>query len=109
MVTARGMACPPMSSDVISRRVTANGLLGRMSFMTGLDQLATFLRDRGLRANTNADADLSVANPVSSKLTEVVNCASGRYLTRWGYEVGQVGDEWSAAHRIAYLLGAPND
>lgn len=74
----------------------------------GLDQLATFLRDRGLRTCQVAEG-LTVANPVASGLSEVVRCDAGRYLTGWGYELGQDGDEQSSARRLAYLLGVPSE
>jgi hypothetical protein len=76
--------------------------------MTPLDKLATCLQGRGLSAATEGEAaDLKVANPISSALNEVVRCEGESFVTLWGYDLGRVGDESSAAARLAFLLGAP--
>lgn len=51
---------------------------------------------------------LNVSNPVSSALVERVHAIAGAYVTGWGYEVGQIGDEKATANRVAFLLGVPS-
>jgi hypothetical protein len=95
-----------MSSDVISPSLAERRSLVAVNATTGLTQLATLLRRYGLRADHDG-IDLAVANPLSRTLVETVRCTSGLYVTAWGYEVGESGDEESVANRLAYLLGVP--
>lgn len=77
---------------------------------TPLAKLATFLRLRGLSAATReGSCDLQVANPISSKLTEVVRLEGDSFVTSWGYDLGHVGDEPAAAARLAFLMGVPSE
>jgi hypothetical protein len=79
-----------------------------MSSSSGLNQLATLLQGRGLAAMDEGSTRLAVTNPVSSRLREVIRCDSDCYVTAWGYALGQVGQERSAADRLAFLLGVPH-
>lgn len=75
----------------------------------GLTQLATVLEARGLStAPPGSGSELAVSNPISSSLREVVSCQADLYLTDWGYEIGQRGEETAAANRLAFLLGVPS-
>ncbi|MFI0446856.1 hypothetical protein [Actinomadura sp. 6N118] len=77
-----------------------------MSATPGLDQLATCLRDKGLRVTVRSySASADVTNPLTPKVYEEARCFEGRYWTAWGYDVGEIGDEPSAAGRLAFLLG----
>ncbi|RNG38029.1 hypothetical protein [Streptomyces botrytidirepellens] len=51
-------------------------------------------------------AHLRVANPLSATLAEEISGHGGRYVTAWGYELGELGDEIGTAGRLAFLLGA---
>ncbi|WP_275559256.1 hypothetical protein [Streptomyces sp. 5-6(2022)] len=51
-------------------------------------------------------AQLCVANPLSANLVEKVASQGGRYVTAWGCEIGERGDESGTALRLAFLLGA---
>lgn len=74
----------------------------------GLTQLASLLRERGLSTAESGSGPLAVTNPVSSSLREVVSYDADRYVTGWGYEVGQQGEEPAVADRLAFLLGVPS-
>ncbi|MFF3991634.1 hypothetical protein ACFY0B_44775 [Streptomyces sp. NPDC001797] len=50
---------------------------------------------------------MTVANPLHSGLGEIVTAQGGRYLTGYGYEIGEHGDEPATADRVAFLLGLP--
>ncbi|KAF5994162.1 hypothetical protein [Streptomyces sp. WAC00263] len=69
--------------------------------------LAEQLRARGLSV-INADGQtISVTNPLNTVLAEAIATCNGRYVTGWGYELGETGDEAGTAQRLAFLLGAP--
>ncbi|MFD5838240.1 hypothetical protein ACFWHV_32525 [Streptomyces collinus] len=48
-----------------------------------------------------------MTNPLHPGLGEIVTAQGGRYLTDYGYEIGEHGDERATADRVAYLLGLP--
>ncbi|WP_318202981.1 hypothetical protein [Streptomyces sp. SCL15-4] len=48
-----------------------------------------------------------MANPLHPGLGETVTAYGGRYVTDYGYEIGEHGDELATAERVAYLLGLP--
>ncbi|QXJ24055.1 hypothetical protein AGRA3207_005306 [Actinomadura graeca] len=72
-----------------------------------LTQLARLFREHGLAAGECPGPSQAVTNPVSSSLREVVSCPTDRYLTNWGYEVGERGQVRAMADRLALLLGGP--
>ncbi|MEW2161296.1 hypothetical protein AB0950_39880 [Streptomyces sp. NPDC007189] len=46
-------------------------------------------------------------NPLHPGLGESVTAHGGQYLTDYGYEIGEHGDEHATADRLAFLLGLP--
>ncbi|MGW0772013.1 hypothetical protein [Streptomyces sp. NPDC002676] len=48
-----------------------------------------------------------MTNPLHPGLGETVTAQGGRYLTDYGYEIGEHGDEPATADRVAFLLGLP--
>lgn len=50
---------------------------------------------------------MSVTNSLHPGLGETVTAHGGRYLTDYGYEIGEHGDEHGTADRLAFLLGLP--
>ncbi|MGW3627527.1 hypothetical protein [Streptomyces sp. NPDC000880] len=48
-------------------------------------------------------------NPLNAVLAEAIGTCDGRYVTGWGYELGETGDEAGTAQRLAFLLGVPGD
>ncbi|MEU5061304.1 hypothetical protein OHU25_01675 [Streptomyces sp. NBC_00117] len=48
-----------------------------------------------------------MSNPLNLGVVEAVDHRDGRYVTDWGYELGETGDEEGTAQRLAYLLGLP--
>ncbi|WP_399123440.1 DUF6415 family natural product biosynthesis protein [Streptomyces sp. N2A] len=67
--------------------------------------LAEHLRRNGLDvAWTEADA-VSAAHSPNPAVCGGVSGDNGRYLTAYGYEVGQYGGERESAHRVAFLVG----
>ncbi|MEV6836752.1 hypothetical protein AB0N17_19970 [Streptomyces sp. NPDC051133] len=48
-----------------------------------------------------------MTNPLHPGLGEIVTAHGGRYLTDYGYEIGEQGDETATAERVAFLLGLP--
>ncbi|URN07638.1 hypothetical protein LUW74_32635 [Actinomadura madurae] len=75
--------------------------------MARLTQLASLLQERGLATAIHGrDRSLAVTTPISHALQEVIICDAGRYVTSWGYEVGQVGEEHPTADRLAFLPGS---
>jgi hypothetical protein len=79
-----------------------------MDAMTASAILAEQLAARGLSV-TNQDQDaVSVTNPLHPGLGEIVTAQGGRYLTDYGYEIGEHGDERATADRVAFLLGLPS-
>jgi hypothetical protein len=78
-----------------------------MDAMTASAILAEQLAARGLSV-TNRDLHaVTVANPLHPGLGEIVTAQGDRYLTDYGYEIGEHGDEPATADRVAFLLGLP--
>ncbi|WP_033328685.1 hypothetical protein [Streptomyces yerevanensis] len=71
--------------------------------------LAEQFRSRGLTVINADDQTVSVMNPLNPSLTEAVGVCDGHYVTCWGYELGQTGDERGTAQRLAFLLALPGD
>ncbi|MDQ1024789.1 hypothetical protein QF035_002371 [Streptomyces umbrinus] len=71
--------------------------------------LAEQLRAWGLSVINVDDQTVSVTNQLNLALVEGVGALDGRYVTGWGYELGEAGDEPGAAQRLAYLLGLLGD
>ncbi|MGW1913149.1 hypothetical protein ACWCQS_21025 [Streptomyces sp. NPDC002076] len=70
--------------------------------------LAEQLRVWGLSVTNTDDRRLSVVNPVNPACTEAVGTRDGLYVTGWGYELGESGDEAGTAQRLALLLSRPS-
>ncbi|MFE6163860.1 ATP-binding protein [Streptomyces sp. NPDC056486] len=66
------------------------------------------LEARGLSVIKDDDNMLNVVNRLKPDLVEVVSAQGGGYVTGWGYELGEAGDETGTAQRLAFLLGIPN-
>ena len=75
--------------------------------MTASAILADQLTARGLSVTNREQYVVSVANPLHPGLGETVTAHGGRYLTDYGYEIGEHGDEHGTADRLAFLLGLP--
>ncbi|MBL1118829.1 hypothetical protein JK364_41680 [Streptomyces sp. 110] len=69
--------------------------------------LAEQLKVRGLSAISHDEIVVNVINPLNPHLVEAVGIRDGRYVTNWGYELGEAGDEVGTALRRAFLLGIP--
>ncbi|MER5257414.1 MULTISPECIES: hypothetical protein [unclassified Streptomyces] len=68
-------------------------------------RLATHLEGRGLRVTVNeAERRLHVTNPLNDMLTEEIVATGDRYVTSFGYEIGEHGHERACAERLAQLL-----
>ncbi|MFF2807675.1 DUF6415 family natural product biosynthesis protein [Streptomyces sp. NPDC058000] len=67
--------------------------------------LAEHLRANGVAVAWTDAAALSALHPLNLAAREDVTADDGRYVTAYGYEVGQYGDERETAHRVAYLVG----
>ncbi|RRQ79416.1 hypothetical protein CQW39_09760 [Streptomyces griseofuscus] len=78
-----------------------------MDAMTASAILADQLAARGLSVTNQDQHAMSVANPLHPGLGETVTAHGGRYLTDYGYEIGEHGDEHGTADRLAFLLGLP--
>ncbi|MFF4121804.1 hypothetical protein ACFY0P_51745 [Streptomyces sp. NPDC001714] len=78
-----------------------------MNAMTASAILAEQLAARGLSVTKRDLRAVTVANPLHSGLGEIVTAQGGRYLTGYGYEIGEHGDEPATADRVAFLLGLP--
>ncbi|RCH64261.1 hypothetical protein DT019_34315 [Streptomyces sp. SDr-06] len=75
---------------------------------TDLQKLAGHLQKRGLcAALDDSETTLRTANPLSAHLTEQIATTEGRYITSFGYEIGERGHEASCAERIAHILAVP--
>lgn len=75
---------------------------------TDLQKLAGHLKDRGLRVDlTDSETTLQAANPLNALLTEQIATTGDRYVTGFGYEIGERGHEASCAERIAHMLAVP--
>ncbi|MFD0393772.1 hypothetical protein ACFQ3Z_20775 [Streptomyces nogalater] len=48
-----------------------------------------------------------MTNPLHPRIGEVLRALGGRYLTDYGYEIGEHGDEPATADRVTHLLGLP--
>ncbi|QRX91169.1 DUF6415 family natural product biosynthesis protein [Streptomyces noursei] len=68
--------------------------------------LAEHLRANGVMVVWTDATALSASHPLNSAAREDVAADDGRYVTAYGYEVGQYGDERETAHRVAHLVGA---
>lgn len=62
------------------------------------------LRARGFSVIDTDDQGLSITNPFNPALVEAVNTRDGLYVTGWGYELGESGNEAGTAQRLAFLL-----
>ncbi|MFF0771003.1 hypothetical protein ACFYUK_19110 [Nonomuraea wenchangensis] len=69
--------------------------------------LQELLRARGLSVTRGDGGAVVVGNPLHGRINAVVITANGRYLTDYGYELGEQGDELATANRLAFLLSAP--
>lgn len=69
--------------------------------------LAEQLTAHGLSVTNADETTVSVSNPLNDGVVEAVDHRDGRYVTAWGYELGETGDEEGTAQRLAYLLGLP--
>ncbi|MEU3124165.1 hypothetical protein ABZ696_28345 [Streptomyces albidoflavus] len=69
--------------------------------------LAEQLTAHGLSVTNTDETTVSVSNPLNRGVIEAVDHRDGRYVTAWGYELGETGDEEGTAERLAYLLGLP--
>lgn len=78
-----------------------------MDAMTASAILADQCAARGLAVSERADGALFVNNPLHPRAGEMLTEQCGRYLTDYGYEIGERGDEPATADRIAFLLGLP--
>ncbi|GJF24831.1 DUF6415 family natural product biosynthesis protein [Streptomyces sp. HO565] len=78
-----------------------------MDAMTATAILAEQLTARGLTVTKQDVGTLSVTSPLHLRLGETVTTGDDSYLTDYGYEIGQYGDEPATASRIAFLLGVP--
>ncbi|MEV5940661.1 hypothetical protein [Streptomyces sp. NPDC051994] len=74
---------------------------------TDLQKLAGHLQSRGLHVALNDTGSLQAANPLSEHLTEQIAMDGSRYVTSFGYEIGERGHEASCAERIAHILAVP--
>ncbi|MBI0377166.1 hypothetical protein JBE27_13025 [Streptomyces albiflaviniger] len=72
---------------------------------SGYRDLADRLKAYGLSIVAKG-AQLCVENPLSANLVEEIASQGKRYVTSWGYELGERGDESGTALRLAFLLGA---
>ncbi|MGW0015762.1 hypothetical protein ACWDVX_39205 [Streptomyces tendae] len=79
-----------------------------MDAMTASAILADQLTARGLSVTKADDGTLNVTNPLHSRVGEHVTDGGDCYLTDYGYEIGQHGDEPATADRVAFLLGLPD-
>ncbi|MFI6285869.1 hypothetical protein ACIBCM_14110 [Streptomyces sp. NPDC051018] len=77
-----------------------------MDAMTASAILAAQLAARGLYV-TEHDGALNVTNPLHPLIAETVTAHGDSYLTEYGYEIGEHGDELATAGRVAFLLGLP--
>ncbi|MFD1540675.1 hypothetical protein [Nonomuraea guangzhouensis] len=69
--------------------------------------LAELLRARGLSVTERGDGSVAATNPLHPLVGEAVGTINGSYLTNYGYELGEQGDERATADRVAFLLGVP--
>ncbi|MFJ8933559.1 hypothetical protein ACIRLA_44055 [Streptomyces sp. NPDC102364] len=69
--------------------------------------LAEQLTAHGLSVTNTDETTVSVSNPLNDGVVEAVGHRDGRYVTAWGYELGETGDEEGTAQRLAFLLGLP--
>ncbi|MGW2083442.1 hypothetical protein ACWCOW_42565 [Streptomyces sp. NPDC001939] len=69
--------------------------------------LAEQLTAHGLSVTNMDETIVSVSNSLNLGVVEAVDHRDGRYVTDWGYELGETGDEEGTAQRLAYLLGLP--
>lgn len=69
--------------------------------------LAELLKARGLSVTNQADGSLTARNPLHPHVREAVGEVNGSYVTDYGYELGEHGDELATADRVAFLLGLP--
>lgn len=68
--------------------------------------LAEHLQANGAAVVWTDATTLSASHPLNSAACEDVTADDGCYVTSYGYEVGQYGDERETADRVAYLVGA---
>ncbi|MEU6510990.1 hypothetical protein [Streptomyces sp. NPDC046942] len=78
-----------------------------MDAMTASAILAEQLEARGLSVTNEDQEAVSATNPLHPGLGELVTAQGSRYLTAYGYEIGEHGDEPATADRVAFLLGLP--
>lgn len=70
-----------------------------------LQKLAGHLQKHGLQvAMNNTELRLHVSNPLHGMLNEEIVAVGDRYVTGFGYEIGEHRHEGSCADRIAHLL-----
>ncbi|MFI1736564.1 DUF6415 family natural product biosynthesis protein [Streptomyces sioyaensis] len=68
--------------------------------------LAEHLRANGVAVVWTDATALSASHPLHSAACEDITAEADRYVTSYGYEVGQYGDEREAARRISHLVEA---
>ncbi|MEU4234844.1 hypothetical protein AB0F17_62115 [Nonomuraea sp. NPDC026600] len=69
--------------------------------------LPELLKARGLSVKMRDDGAVVVGNPLHPCIGDVVATRNGIYLTDYGYELGEQGDESATADRLAILLAVP--
>ncbi|SDI56631.1 hypothetical protein SAMN05421505_1712 [Sinosporangium album] len=69
--------------------------------------LTGLLKVRGLFVADGDDGPPNIRNPLPPHVREAVGAVNGSYLTDYGYELGEQGDESATADRVAFLLGLP--
>lgn len=79
-----------------------------MDAMTASAILAEQLAARGLHVTKRDDGSVTVTNPLHPLIGETVTSHGDGYLTDYGYEIGEHGDEPATADRVAFLLGLPS-
>ncbi|WP_217167093.1 hypothetical protein [Streptomyces sp. AC512_CC834] len=78
-----------------------------MDAMTASAILVEQLTAHGPSVAKQDDGTLSVTNPQYARVGENVTVGGSCYLTNYGYEIGQHGDEPATTDRVAFLLGLP--
>lgn len=68
--------------------------------------LADQLKARGVTVAYRNDA-VTMTNPLHPRLREIVTVSGRGYLTDYGSEIGEQGDECTTADRLVHRLGPP--
>ncbi|MEU0135612.1 hypothetical protein ABZ172_16525 [Streptomyces sp. NPDC006296] len=74
---------------------------------TDLQKLAGHLREHGLQVVAlEPELRLHAMNPLHGLLSEEIVAVERRYVTSFGFEIGEEGLEEECARRVAHLLAA---